>query len=66
MAIESPFFDVKETAMYLNIPLFRAFLAVKGTKFPAIQIGNRWRVYKDKLDEWAKKIQSFYQSFEHQ
>lgn len=42
---------VKETAEYLNIPLPTVYYLVQRGQLPAVQIGGRWRVKKDLLDE---------------
>jgi excisionase family DNA binding protein len=42
---------VKETAIYLRIPVPTAYYLVQRGKLPAIQIGGRWRIKKDALDK---------------
>jgi excisionase family DNA binding protein len=41
---------VKETAVYLRIPLPTVYYLVQRGKIPAIQIGGRWRIKKSSLD----------------
>ncbi len=41
---------VKETSVYLRIPLPTVYYLVQRGQLPAIQIGGRWRVKKDALD----------------
>ena len=43
-------FTVKETAVYLRIPLPTVYYLVQRGKIPAIQIGGRWRIKKSALD----------------
>ncbi len=42
---------VKETAIYLRIPLPTVYYLVQRGRLPAIQIGGRWRIKKDALDK---------------
>jgi excisionase family DNA binding protein len=42
---------VKETAIYLGIPLPTVYSLAQRGKLPAIQIGGRWRIKKDSLDK---------------
>jgi excisionase family DNA binding protein len=41
---------VKETSVYLRIPLPTVYYLVQRGKIPAIQIGGRWRIKKSSLD----------------
>jgi excisionase family DNA binding protein len=41
---------VKETSVYLRIPLPTVYHLVQRGKIPAIQIGGRWRIKKSSLD----------------
>jgi excisionase family DNA binding protein len=41
---------VKETAKYLRIPLPTVYYLVQRGQLPAIQIGGRWRIKKNALD----------------
>lgn len=47
---------VKETADYLRIPVPTVYYLVQRGQLPAIQIGGRWRIKKDRLDEEVLKL----------
>jgi excisionase family DNA binding protein len=47
---------VKETAQYLRIPIPTVYYLVQRGQLPAIQIGGRWRIKKDRLDEEVLKL----------
>lgn len=53
---------VKETADYLRIPVPTVYYLVQRGQLPAIQIGGRWRVKKDRLDEEVLKLNDGNQS----
>jgi excisionase family DNA binding protein len=47
---------VKETAEYLRIPVPTVYYLVQRGQLPAVQIGGRWRIKKDRLDEEVLKL----------
>lgn len=47
---------VKETAEYLRIPVPTVYYLVQRGQLPAVQIGGRWRIKKDRLDEEVLKV----------
>jgi excisionase family DNA binding protein len=48
---------VKETAEYLRIPVPTVYYLVQRGELPAIQIGGRWRIKKDLLDQDVLKVE---------
>ena len=50
---KSGFANVPETAIIINIPLVRMYELVPCHSFPSIKLCNQWKVFKDKLDDWA-------------
>jgi excisionase family DNA binding protein len=49
---------VKETAEYLRIPVPTVYYLVQKGELPAVQIGGRWRIKKDALDQDILKMES--------
>jgi excisionase family DNA binding protein len=52
---DSPLITIKEAAEYLNISKDVVYLLARSKEFPAIKIGNSWRVLKKELDVWIAK-----------
>jgi excisionase family DNA binding protein len=55
----SSLITVKETALYLRIPVPTVYYLVQRKKLPAVRIGGRWRIKKDLLDASILKNQDF-------
>ena len=53
--MESPVLTVQEAAKYLKISTDTVYVLVRSQTFPAIKVGNSWRILHKELDEWLKK-----------
>jgi excisionase family DNA binding protein len=53
--MESPVMTVQEVAEYLKVSTDTVYVLVRSQTFPAIKIGNSWRILRKELDEWLRK-----------
>lgn len=54
---QSPMLTAKDLAEYLRIGRDKAYALIKAPSFPAIQIGSRYLVSEDAVNEWIKNNQ---------
>lgn len=48
--IESPFYDIKQVAAYLQVAQRTVYLWVQAGKLPGFKIGSVWRFKKEDID----------------
>ena len=53
--VESPLMTVQEAAKYLKISPDTVYVLVRSQTFPAIKVGNSWRILRKELDEWLQR-----------
>lgn len=53
--MKSPLMTVKEAAEYLKLCPDTVYIMVRAQTFPAVKIGNSWRILKNELDEWLSQ-----------
>ena len=45
---------IKEAAAYLKMSQSMLYILARSQEFPAIKVGNSWRVIKKELDKWIE------------
>lgn len=53
--MESPMMTIKEAAAYLKMSQPMLYVLARSQEFPAIKVGNSWRVIKKELDKWIER-----------
>ena len=53
--MESPMMTIKEAAAYLKMSQTAIYVLARSQEFPAIKVGNSWRVIKKELDKWIER-----------
>jgi len=56
MEEQSPVLTIEETARYLKLSTDTVYILARSKDFPAIKIGNNWRILRQELDDWLKKV----------
>jgi len=51
--METMFYTVDQTAVYLGVPVSQVYTLVKTKGFPVKRIGRHYRIHKAKLEQWS-------------
>ena len=53
--MDSPVMTVQEAAEYLKVSPDTMYVLVRAKTFPAVKVGNSWRILRRELDAWLDK-----------
>ena len=53
--MDSPVMTVQAAADYLKVSVDTMYVLVRAKAFPAVKVGNSWRVLRRELDEWLQE-----------